>query len=317
MPVLRKPAVLLLAVLGIISMGAGPATAADDAPWQVKTASNSFGSSRPNYSYTLPTGGQVQDAFVVVNRGKTPLDLGVYAADAFTTKDGQLDLLDAEAKSKDLGSWVHADRKQVKVLPGQSVQVPFEIVVPADARAGDHLGGVITSLTQNDVERRLAIRIRLRVSGELKPSLAVEGLKVQYSGTVNPFGDGDATVAYEIRNTGNTIAAARQEASISGPFGQLRTKSGAIEDSPQLLPGETWKVSVPVHGVTPAGRLTAAVDLLPLVTDAAGSTATFPVSKTSTHAWTIPWTLLLLIVLVAVVAVLVIRRVRGARRQAA
>jgi hypothetical protein len=309
---LRLSGVLLLAV-GAVVLGAGTAAADDSAPWQVKTASNGYGSDRPNYSYTLAAGGQVQDAFVVVNRGKAPLELAVYAGDAFTTSGGELDLRGAD--SKDLGTWVHADRRQVRVLPGKSVEVPFKIAVPADARPGDHLGGVITSLTQNDVERRLAIRIRLRVSGELKPGLAVEDLKVRYSGKL--LGNGDATVAYEIHNTGNTIVAARQTASVSGPFGQLKSQSGAIADSPQLLPGEIWKVSVPVKGVTAAGRLTGAVELLPLVTDAAGSTATFAAVQTTTHAWTIPWVLLLVLILVVAVAVLVIRRVRAARRQAA
>ncbi|GAA3586335.1 WxL protein peptidoglycan domain-containing protein [Kribbella ginsengisoli] len=304
----RLPGVLLLAV-GAVVLGAGTAAAADSAPWQVKTASNSYGSSRANYSYTVAAGGQVQDAFVVLNRGKAPLDLAVYAGDAFTTSTGELDLRGSD--SKDLGTWVHADRKQVRVLPGKSVEVPFRIEVPADARPGDHLGGVITSLTQNDVERRLAIRIRLRVSGQLEPSLSVEDLKVKYAG------NGDATVAYEIRNTGNTIAAARQTASVSGPFGRLESQSGAIADSPQLLPGETWKVSVPVKGVTPAGRLTGAVELLPLVTDAAGSTATFAAVRTTAHAWTIPWGVVLLLVVVVAGLVLVTRRVRGARRQAA
>ncbi|MFI5706633.1 WxL protein peptidoglycan domain-containing protein [Kribbella sp. NPDC051620] len=296
---LRLPGVLLLAV-GAVVLGAGTAAADDSAPWQVKTAANSYGSNRANYSYTVAAGGQVQDAFVVVNRGKAPLELAVSAGDAFTTSSGELDLRGPD--SKDLGTWVHADRKQVRVLPGKSVQVPFKIAVPADARPGDHLGGVITSLTQNDVERRLAIRIRLRVSGALEPSLSVEDLKVRYAG------NGDATVAYEIHNTGNTIAAARQTASVSGPFGQLKSQSGAIADSPQLLPGESWKVSVPVKGVTPAGRLTGAVELLPLVTDAAGSTATFAAVQSTTHAWTIPWVVLLLLVLVVVGAVLLIRR---------
>ncbi|MEV6415824.1 DUF916 domain-containing protein [Kribbella sp. NPDC051718] len=305
---LRVQGTLLLAV-GLVVLGAGTAVADDTVPWQVKTASNSYGSSRANYSYTVAAGSQVQDAFVVVNRGKAALDLAVSAGDAFTTSTGQLDLRGAD--SKDVGTWVHADRSQVKVLPGKSVEVPFKIAVPADARPGDHLGGVITSLTQNDVERRLAIRIRLRVSGELKPSLAVEDLKVNYAG------NGDATVAYEIRNTGNTIAAARQTASVSGPFGQLKSQSAAIADSPQLLPGESWKVSVPVRDVTPAGRLTGAVELLPLVTDAAGSTATFAAVQTTTHAWTIPWVVVVLLVLVIVAAVLVIRRVRATRRQAA
>jgi hypothetical protein len=320
LPVLRTHAVfsrvaatVLLAAIGLIGLGVGPAAADDDVPWAVKTAANSFGSDRQNYSYTLPSGGQVQDAFVVVNHGTKPLDLAVYAADAFTTAGGQLDLRAAGASSTDLGSWVHADRKQVRLQPGQSIEVPFKLALPAEATPGDHLGGIVTSLTQpdgGDVERRLAIRIRLRVSGELKPRLAIEDLKVHYSGTSNPFGNGDATVAYQIHNSGNTIVSARQAASVSGPFGRLRIRSGPIDDSPQLLPGETWKVSVPIHGVTPAGRLTAAVDIVPLLTDAAGSTSSLPAAQTSTHTWTIPWVLLLLVGLAAIVVVFVIRRYR-------
>ena len=317
LPVLRTAAVVLLAALGLTGLVAGPAEAADDVPWQLKTAANSFGSERPNYTYTLPRGGQVKDAFVVVNRGKTPLDLAVYAADAFTTSKGQLDLLGADQKSTDLGAWVSADRKKVSLKPGQSVEVPFRVALPDDVRTGDHLGAIVTSLTQTEkgaaVERRLAIRIRLRVSGELKPALAVEDLKADYSGTPNPFGHGSATVTYTIRNTGNATVAARQVASIAAPFGGLRVRSEPLPDTPQLLPGEAWKVSVPLVGVKPAGRLTAAVDLVPLLTDAAGSTGSLPTVQTTSHTWTIPWTLLLLIVLGAFLVVALVHRLRRRR----
>lgn len=327
LPVLRTPgtrsriaATVLLAALGLTGLVAGPAAAADDVPWQIKTAANSFGSERQNYTYTLPRGGQVKDAFVVVNRGPKPLDLAVYAADAFTTTSGQIDLLGADTKSTDLGSWVSADRKRVSVKPGQSVEVPFRIALPDGVRTGDHLGGIVTSLTQTDkakgteVERRLAIRIRLRVSGELEPSLAVQDLKADYSGTANPFGNGDATVTYQIRNTGNVIVAARQTVSVAAPFGGLRVRSEPLADTPQLLPGESWKVSVPIHGVKPAGRLSARVDLVPLLTDAAGSTSSLGAVQTSTHAWTIPWTLVLLIGLCAFLVVALVHRVRRQRR---
>jgi hypothetical protein len=328
-PVLRKPTVwramsratvlMVLAAFSLVGLGAGPAAADDDVPWEVKTTANSFGSNRPNYSYTLPRGGQLEDGFVVVNHGTTPLDLAVYPADAFTTDAGRLDLLGADTKSKDVGAWVQADRDHVTVRPGQSVEVPFRIMVPASARAGDHLGGIVTSLTQADktqgadVDRRLAIRIRLRVSGELKPGLSVEDLKVHYSGTVNPFGKGDATVTYTIHNTGNAILAARQAAWLSGPFGRLQVHSGQMNDSPQLLPGDTWKVSVPLRGVTPALRLTGTVAVVPLLTDAAGSTGPLSPVETKTHALTIPWTLLL-IGLCGLVVVLAFRHRRRCRK---
>lgn len=311
----RAIVVVLLAAAGLVGVGAGPAAAADDVPWSVRTASNSFGPGRTNYSYTLNAGGRVEDGLVVVNHGTTPLDLAVYAADAFTTGAGQLDLVTKDATSTGVGAWVHPGRDHITIQPGQSADVPFGVTVPDNAAPGDHLGGIVTSLTQAGVERRLGIRIQLRVGGALKPGFSVEDPQVDYAGTLNPFGKGDATITYTIRNTGNAIAAARQEASVSGPFGTWRVPAEPSADSPSLLPGEKWQVSVPVHGVVPALELTATVSLVPLLTDAAGSTAPLPAIETATHAWAVPWVLVLLVVLCGlVVAVLAFRRRRGRRR---
>jgi Bacterial protein of unknown function (DUF916) len=310
-------AVVLLAALGLVVLGAGPAAAADDAPWAVRTASNEFGSERPNYSYTLNPGGHLEDGLVVVNHGTTPLDLALYAADGFTTDAGRLDLVTKDTTSTGVGAWVHAGRDHVTIQPGKSAEVPFTVTLPANATPGDHLGGIVTSLTQasagrTNVERRLALRIRLRVGGELKPSLSVKDVHVDHSD--NPSGKGDATITYTIHNTGNAILTARQAASISGPFGRMRVRSGQVDDSPQLLPGDTWKVSVPIHGVAPAVPLTGTVTVVPLLTDASGSIGPLAAVETTTHARTTPTALLLLIVLCGlVVVVLAARRRRQAK----
>jgi hypothetical protein len=316
----RAAAVVLLAALGLVVLGTGPAAAADDVTWAVRTASNEFGSARPNYSYTLNPGGHLEDGLVVVNHGTTPLNLAVYAADGFTTDAGRLDVMTKDTTSTGVGAWVHAGRDHVTIQPGKSVKVPFTVTLPDNATPGDHMGGIVTSLTQastaekTTVERRLAIRIRLRVGGELKPSLSVKDVQVHYSGTLNPFGKGDATITYTIHNTGNAILAARQAASISGPFGQLRVRSGQVADSPQLLPGDTWKVSVPVRGVAPAVRLTGTVTLVPLLTDASSSIAPLTAVETTTHARTIPTALVLLVILCGLaVVVLAARRRRQAK----
>ncbi|GAA3510405.1 hypothetical protein FHR32_003722 [Streptosporangium album] len=311
--------VVLLAALGFLGVGTGPAAATDgEVSWAVTTASNDFGYGRQNYSYALDPGGQLQDGLVVVNHGTTPLHLAVYAADGFTTKQGRLDLVAKDAKSTGVGAWVHTDRSDVTVPPGKSVEVPFTVALPDNAAPGEYMGGIVTSLTQAgeadgiDGDRRLGIRILLRVGGELKPSMSVEDLRVRYSGTPNPFGKGDATVTYTIHNTGNAILTARQAVSISGPLGRLGVHAGQIDDSPQLLPGDTWKVSVPVHGVAPALRLTGMVALVPLLTDVSGSVAPLANIESTTHAWTIPWALLLFLIVLCglVVAALASRRRR-------
>ncbi|MGP4014791.1 WxL protein peptidoglycan domain-containing protein [Saccharopolyspora sp. 5N708] len=314
-------AVVLLAAISLVGLGAGPASAADgDVPWTVRTGSNDFGADRQNYSYTLNPGGQLADGLVVVNHGTTPLDLAVYAADAFTTDAGQLDLVPKDATSTGVGAWVHPGRDHLTIQPGETVEVPFTVALPDNATPGDHMGGIVTSLTQagagdrGNVEQRRGIRIRLRVGGELNPGLSVEDLRVHYPGTPNPVGDGDATVTYTIRNTGNAIVKARQAASVSGPFGLWGVSSEQVDDSPELLPGDTWKVSAPVHGVAPTLLLTGTVSLVPLLTDASGSTAPLAAVETTAHAWAITWVLLLVVALCGLVVVIVVSRRR--RRKA-
>ena len=284
--------VFVVAVLGLVGFGARPAAGAE---WTVKPADNTFGAGREDYRYTINPGGRLEDAIVVVNHGVTALRLALHGADGFTTRTGRLDLVTNAGRSKGVGAWVLPDGGDVRVRPGESVDVPFAIELPDDAAPGDHVGGIVASLTQAGVKRRAGIPIRLRVGGALKPGLSVERLRVDYADTASPIGTGDATVAYTIHNTGNAVLAARQAVSVSGPFGRWAVSAGRIADTPPLLPGETWKVSAPLQDVAPSLRLTATVTLVPLLTDAAGSTAPLATIKASGHALTVPWALLVAI----------------------
>ncbi|GAA4666364.1 MULTISPECIES: WxL protein peptidoglycan domain-containing protein [Amycolatopsis] len=294
MPVFARAAVVALLALAVSAPL--PASAQEDVPWTVSTAANDFGADRENYRYTVEPGDLLDDALVVANRGAQPLDLAVYSADGFTTKTGQLDLVTKDTPSTGVGAWVRPAVDHVTVAPGQSTEVPFTVAVPESASSGDHAGGIVTSLTQGGVERRVGIRVQLRVGGGLAPALAVEDLAVHYSGSA--FGEGDATLTYTIRNTGNAIVAARQTASVSGPFGAWRTDAAPIGDSPQLLPGETWPVSVPVSGVVPSVLVTGSVTLVPLLTDAAGSITPLESVETTAEGWAVPWLLLVLVVVI-------------------
>jgi uncharacterized membrane protein len=272
-PSLHLAVCLVLAALGLGGLLAQPATAA--VTWTLEPADNGFGAGREDFRYTVNPGGQVQDGVVVVNHGAAPRRLA----------------LEVAPMSSGGGGWVELDRDAVTVSPGEPVEVPFRLTLPADAAPGDYMGGIVTS----DAGQRVDIPIRLRIGGALKPSLAVEHVRVEYADTAGPLGKGDATVTYTIHNTGNATLTARQSVSVSGPFGRWSVKAGRIADTPALLPGGTFKVSVPVRDVTPAVRTTATVTLVPLLTDAAGSTAPLPAVKGSGHAWTVPWTLLVVV----------------------
>ncbi|WP_328914168.1 MULTISPECIES: WxL protein peptidoglycan domain-containing protein [unclassified Streptomyces] len=306
----RTVVLALLAAFAVAGLAAGPAHAEDGTvAWTVRTASNSYGADRSSFSYTVNPGGKVEDTMVVANHGKDPLRLTVYAADGFTTDAGRLDLLPKDKKSVAIGAWVHTGSDSVEIKPGKSADVPFTATVPANATPGDYVGGILTSLTQPDnaeginVDRRLGIKVKLRVSGALKPNLAVEKLHVDYDGSANPFAKGDATVSYTIHNTGNAILSADQKVSLSGPFGWLSAQAGKVAAPPELLPGESRQVKVPVHGVAPSVRLAATVTLTPRLTDASGTTTSLDPVRATAHTAAVPWTLALLVVVLIAVAV--------------
>jgi hypothetical protein len=296
---------------------------AADVTWGVRTATNDQGTDRKNFSYEIDPGTSVTDALIVSNHDTTELDLDLYGADGFTTSSGQLDVVTSDAVSVAVGAWVSFGVDHIVIPAGESVETPFTVTVPDNATPGDYAGGVITSLQEPGqdegitVDRRLGIRIHLRVGGELAPSLAIDKARIDYTGTPNPFGLGDATVSYTLRNTGNARLAAGQAVTVTGPFGMLPIAADAIEAAPELLPGESWTVKVPVAGVFPALMMTATVTATPSVIGGDGTTSAVDAVEATVSTAAVPWTLLLVLLLVVVAALATRLLLRRRRRQRA
>jgi len=329
--VIQSLAVALIAALGValapspsVQASQAAQAAQDDVTWTVRTASNDYGAERSSFSYTVNPGATVEDALVVTNHGDQALDLDVYAADGYTTDSGQFDLLVAGAESATVGAWTELKSDSITVAPGESVDVPFSLTVPDNATPGDYAGGIVSSLTEEvqengiSVDRRLGIKMSLRVGGELTPSMAIENVNVAWNGGLNPVAGGDATVSYTIHNTGNAVLSAQEAVGVAGPFGVLGVQAPPIDQSPTLLPGESWDVTVEVDNVAAVFWLSATATVTPLVVDAAGSTnALTPVTATA-GALAVPWMLLLIVLALAalVYAVLLLRKRERARQRA-
>lgn len=319
-------ATLFVAAFAASAGFAAPAVAdtADgpDVTWGVRTASNDHGDARENFVYEADPGQTIDDAIIVSNYDVVPVTLDVYAADGFTTTSGQLDVAARDKPPLEIGAWVVPAADRITVQPGESLLVPFTLTVPSNATPGDHAGGLLTTLTQPPVEngltvdRRLGIRIHLRVGGALAPSLAIDDLHVDYAGTLNPFGTGMATVTYTVHNTGNVRLSAGQAVSLAGPFGMLGTDAATPDPVPELLPGETWPVTVKVKGVVPAFLLTATATLKPAAPEGADLSVAVVTATASTAA--VPWTLCAIVLLLAAgIVLLVLRRRRARVRQKA
>jgi hypothetical protein len=260
---------------------------------------------RAYLNFLASPGSRLTDHVAVVNLAARKVSLALYVADATVSADGAFGYLPRSAPRADAAKWItpqtahHA--KTITLGPRKTVVVPLTIVVPTDASPGDHAAGVIVSLTSHvtgsvgpNLEQRVALRTFIRVSGTLRPELSVENLSARYSGTLNPFGGGTATVHYRVHNTGNVQLGARQTLAISGLFG-TRHPAKALADIPLLLPDTSVDVVATVHGVLPQVRLTARVVLYPL--RAAGDVDPGIAAQFSatTSFWAIPWPLIILL----------------------
>ena len=297
----------VLALVGLLGPTVPAATADDTLSWSVRPADGEQGTGRPNYQYALAAGDVVHDGFEVTNRGAAPLTVQLYAADGFTTPEGQLDLLAAGEPSTDVGIWVRFERTELTLQPGEVVVVPFTLTVPAEASPGDHTGGVVTSVSTAGasstvlLDRRLGSRMHVRVQGELHPALAVGDVQVVHHGGLDPFRSGSSTVTFTVENTGNARTTAAVHVVVSGPGGVVPVQAAAA-DLPELLPGAVHTQRVEVPGVWGLGRVRAQVVLEPRavgIGETAGATV-----QGDAESWAVPWSALALVLLVVLVALL-------------
>ncbi|GII56961.1 hypothetical protein Pth03_53500 [Planotetraspora thailandica] len=327
----------LLAMLTILlTVPVAPAQAADgEAAFSADPATKAGRDGRSRFTYELAPGQRVTDYVEIRNDGKTRGSFVIYTTDAYNTPEGAFALLTSAQVPQGPGTWADfghrcdpaADRSctipssaEVTLGPGKSKVVPFTIKVPADARPGDHAGGVVASLAsgkgQIRVENRVITRMYIRVAGELQPHVSIGGIRTE-------LGNGWASlshplkVTYTLTNTGNVALRGRIESWVTGPFGN-RVATGEKAETSELLPGQKRTLVARMAGVPALGLLTAHVRLVPFVD--AGALDPGPLTNTERTAslWVVPW--LVVVALVIAVAAVVWawrrRRSRAARHAA-
>ncbi len=311
-------AAIALGLSSVMALSAQTATASTipEATWSVRPASTDAQPSRDNFTLQAAPGATVTDALTVTNYGDDGITLSVYAADAFTTDSGQLDVLPRAETSSQLGAWISVQEDELTLTAGETTDVPFSFTVPPNATPGDYSAGIVTSLTSSadgsvSIDRRLGIRIQLRVEGPLHPQLSIVDAQLHYTGSWNPFSAGSATATYTIRNGGNTRSAANQRLTVTGPFGLAPVEATSLQPIPELLPGEEWTITQDAGDVLPLLWATANVGLAPVAPPGLDSSVVADATTVSFGAWAVPWAQLVLLALIAVMvtrAVLVRRR---------
>jgi len=324
----RSLAIALIAGIALSLAALGPAaTAADEAAPEDTIGisakpqaadENSVG--RTRFSYQMSPGQNIDDVYVVTNSGTTAQTFTVFATDAFNTAEGGYGLLDTGVQPADAGAWVRFGGETsvtAALQPGESREIPFSLVVPADASPGDHAAGMVVSALADDgqvlVDRRVGTRLYVRVPGDLQPNLTVDGMSASYTPSINPLA-GEATVTFTVRNAGNVALSGDLKTEIKGLFG-IGLTSALETEVDEMLPGSTRTVTTTVSGVGQWVFLNPVVTLYPSVDAEALNPGPLTSVTRDTILFAVPWVLLGLIVVgLGIWGWIVFSRRRDARR---
>jgi hypothetical protein len=308
---------------GSASALAGPGLSQDSgtsshtATFGIQPATAKGVDNRDSFAYEA-TGGAIKTDYVAItNYSTAPLQLHLYATDAYNTADGGFTVLPSTTKPRDIGLWVSFGENFLTVPAKTTDILPFILRVPENATPGDHTGGIMVSLTtiaagakgsQIAVESRVGARLAVRVPGALHAQLTVTNVSVDYHNTINPFGDGSATVSYIVNNTGNVRLAGTQAVRVTSLFGgsELSAPIAAVKE---LLPGNSMRVVTQVSGVLPSFTSTVRITVVPVAFPGDLDPAFSSVERTATML-TIPWPLIILLLLLAAGVFLLWRRRR-------
>jgi len=292
-------------------------TAREEPRWSVQPSSRKGPTGKNHFVYDLSPGEQIIDYVGISNLGKEPLTLDTYATDAFNTEDGAFALLPTGQDPRGVGAWIRLPQRSYTVAPGKRLDVPFTLQVPANAEPGDHPGAVVTAMSvtatgkegqQVTIERRIGARVYLRVSGPVEPSVQITGMELRYDNPLVPFPGGDLTATYRVANLGNVRVAGKARIQVKGPLG-IRLGHSEMIDIPELLPDSEVRLTSTIHGVFPAGPISASLAVNPETVD---KKEAVPTARRAASTSAAPWGLLIFLggLVAAVVLVFVLRRRR-------
>lgn len=316
----RSRRVLLLAVGlvgGMSTVGAliemTPASALGNGNFSVAPTTQG-GHARQVYTPIVAAGSSSTDQVTVANLTKNPIDVELYAADAYNTADGSFAVKPNFEPKVHMGKWIHFATDALVIPPLSGDIVPFTYTIPGNTPPGDYAGGVVAVQTTGLPIKHGHVRVRAqyaiavpvlgRVPGPLHAGLAVTSVSVTTSGGVGAQFGGpvNATVSYSITNTGDRYLKPTVTVTASGLVGSGHAFTKQVPDV--LIPGSTITYRHSFKSILPFGALTAAVKAKTAVTQATGSAS----------AVVIPWGIVGIVVLLIALIVWLVRRRRRPSR---
>lgn len=95
------------------------------------------------FEYQAAAGQTIGGTVKVTNPGPGTATFALYPADGLTSPATGVVYSDRRATLATTGTWIRLARPSVTVAPTTTVTVPFQVVIPAGAYPGDHVGAIV------------------------------------------------------------------------------------------------------------------------------------------------------------------------------
>jgi hypothetical protein len=170
----------------------------------------------PYFHYTLQPNAATQGQARVTNTGAARGSVALYAVDATTGQTSGVVYRAAADPRTEVGAWITVGAQQLTLDPGQSQTIAFTVTVPASARPGQHVGGIVAenlqvqqgagkgagqntgSGVQINIQHLSIVAVQVDLPGQQAQRL--EATRLQAGG-----GHGYQTLLLGLRNTGTQM----------------------------------------------------------------------------------------------------------------
>lgn len=255
------PGIALLSA-ALLALAGFSATAGAEGPVQIGIQPAHQPSGQGAYfSYEMEAGETTTDQAVIINSGQDALTLRLYAADGITAINGSTAFAAADEQRTGVRSWLSAEVSEVQVAPRDRATVPFSVSVPADAPAGDHVGGWIVEAPPKagssggvaaTIHERAGVAVVVRVPGPTEEKLVLERVCLNQETGSNYF-------ETPVRNEGNVITKGTGTFTLTTPDG-LRVFERPAELG-AVLPGDDTLLRIDAPFEPDPGEYVAALEL--------------------------------------------------------
>ena len=188
---------MLAALLTALVLLTAPLARADTMGFDARPLPGSPNAELGFFKFDADAGATVQRVLVLTNHADKAKVIRVAACDGLAAVFGGVAYSDSGKKPQAVGIWVKLSRTSVEVPPGSSVEVPFEVTVPADVTTGVHVGGLAVwepaaattsgsgegggdkASTKITMVTRMVLTVFVTTPGPAVPELTISGVKAE------------------------------------------------------------------------------------------------------------------------------------------